>query len=51
MVLPNEHLSHILMYGSNVCNDVSNELIISETIQFIKQSGRFKKLEAFNQAT
>ena len=51
MVLPNEHLSHILMYVSNVCNDVSNELIISETIQFIKQSGRFKKLEAFNQAT
>ena len=51
MVLPNEHLSHILMYASNVYNGVSNELIISETIQFIKQSGRFKIFEAFNQAT
>ena len=50
MDLPKEHLSHILMYGSNVYN-VSNELIISETIQLIKRSGRFKKLEAFNQAT
>ena len=46
-VLPNEHLSYILMYGSNVYNGVCNELIIFETIQFIKKSGRFKKIEAF----
>ena len=46
-VLPNEHLAHILMYGSNVYNDISNEAIILETIQFIKKSGRFKKLQAF----
>ena len=46
-VLPNEHLSYILMYGSNVYNDVCNELIILETIQFIKKSRRFKNIEAF----
>ena len=40
-VLPNEHLSHILIYGSNVYN-VTNELIVSETIPFIKQSQRFQ---------
>ena len=48
-VLPNDHLTHILMYGSNIYNGVSNEAIIIETIQFIKKSERFKKLEAFDQ--
>ena len=46
-VLPNDHLVCILMYGSNVYNDVTNENIIKETILHIKQSGRFNKLEAF----
>ena len=46
-VLPNDHLCCILMYGSNVYNDITNENIIKETILYIKQSGRFKKLEAF----
>ena len=39
--------SCILMYGSNVYIGVTNENIIKETIIYIKQSGRFKKLEAF----
>ena len=47
-VLPNDHLTHILMYGSNVYNNVTNEFIINDTIQFIKKSGRFKKFEAFS---
>lgn len=47
-VLPNDHLTHILMYGSNVYNYVTNESIINETIYFIKKSGRFEKLEAFS---
>ena len=47
-ILPYDHLVNILMYGSNVYNSVSNELILTETIQFIRRSGRFKKLEAFN---
>ena len=47
-VLPKDHLTHILMYGSNVYNDVTNETILKETINFIKKSGRFEKLEAFS---
>ena len=66
MVLPNEHLSHILMYGSNVYNDNYNSIYktiwtLQETGRFkkldasrnwtLQETGRFKKLEAFNQAT
>jgi len=47
-VLPKEHLTQILMYGSNVYNNVTNNMIINETIYVMKKSGRFKKLEAFN---
>ena len=47
-VLPNEHLYNILIYGSNVFNNVTIELIISETIHFIKNSGRFKTFEVFS---
>ena len=46
-VLPKEHLLHILMYGSNIYNNITNKLIISQTIIFIRKSNRFKKLEAF----
>ena len=46
-VLPDEHLLHILLYGSNVYNSIANRLIISETIYFIRKSGRFRELEAF----
>ena len=47
IVFPGEHLLHILLYGSNVYNPVSNELIITETIIYIRNSGRFTDLEAF----
>ena len=46
--LPNERLLFISLYGSNVYNDITNELILSETIRYIKSSGRFKKMEAFD---
>ena len=46
-VLPNDHLTNILMCGSNIYNDVSNELILIETMHFIKKTGRFQKFEAF----
>ena len=46
-VFPDEHLYHILVYGSNVYNSVSNALILTETITYIRNSGRFTKLEAF----
>ena len=47
-VFPDEHLHHILIYGSNVYNSVSNRLILTETIIFIRNSGRFTNLEAFS---
>ena len=46
-VLPNEHLYYILVYGSNVYNSVSNRLILTETITYIRDTGRFTNLEAF----
>jgi len=45
-VLPNEHLTHLLMFGSNAYNNITNELIIKLTNSFIRK--RFKTLEAFN---
>ena len=47
-VLPDEHLHRILVYGSNVYNSVSNRSILTETITFIRNSGRFTNLEAFS---
>ena len=38
-VFPDEHLYHILVYGSNVCNSVSNGVIITETINYVIQDG------------
>ena len=47
-ILPNDHLTDLLLYGSEAYNDISNELILSETILFIFRSEWFKKLEAFS---
>ena len=46
-VLPSEHLVHILLYGSNVYNAVTDKLILNETITSIRNTGRFTTLEAF----
>ncbi len=47
-ILPKDHLTHLLLYGSRAYNDISNELILTETILFLYKSGRFKSLEAFS---
>ena len=47
-VLPDDHLLHILLYGSNMYNTIVNKLVIEATIKFIHQTGRFKYLEAFS---
>ena len=47
-VLPDDHLSDILLYGSKVYNDITNKLIIESTIRFIKSTKRFAVLEAFS---
>ena len=46
-VLPSDHLCNILVYGSNLFNSISNELIIHETIHYIGTTGRFTNPEAF----
>ena len=47
-ILPKEHLTDLLLYGSKAYNDISNELILTETILYIYKSERFKHLEAFS---
>ena len=47
-ILPEDHLTDLLLYGSKAYNDISNELILTETILFIYKSERFKHLEAFS---
>ena len=49
-ILPIDHLSHLLLYGSKSFNKISNDLILTETIIYIFKSKRFKTLEAFMQA-
>ena len=51
-VLPDDHLTHILMHGSNIYNDVSNEAIITETIVYQKirtfqETRRFSSVAVF----
>ena len=46
-ILPIDHLSHLLLYGSKSFNNISNDLILTETIVYIFKSKRFKTLEAF----
>ena len=48
-VFPNDHLTDLLLYGSESFNDVSNNLILNETIDFIFKSERFKTFEAYLQ--
>ena len=47
-ILPDQHLTNILLYGSNVYSKVTNKLILTETLEFIRKSGRFDILEAFS---
>ena len=47
-VLPHDHLTDILLFGSNVYNDVTNKLILKETISYIRKSKRFDDIEAFS---
>jgi hypothetical protein len=47
-VLPDDHLSDILLYGSKMYNEITNKLIIESTVRFIKNTKRFAVLEAFS---
>ena len=47
-LLQDDHLSNLLIYGSPAHNTVTNKLILESTIRFIKESKRFKVIEAFS---
>ena len=47
-VFPHNHLADILLYGSNVYNNVTNRLILHETISYLRKSQRFENIEAFS---
>ena len=47
-IFPKDHLSHLLLYGSKAYNDITNNLILNETIIFIFKTNRFKNFEAFS---
>ena len=47
--LPHSHLYQVLLYGSRVYNAITNKFILEATIRFIKESNRFKTLEAFSE--
>ena len=46
--LPHDHLTSILLYGSTSFNNITNRLILTISIHFIKASCRFNKSEAYN---
>ena len=45
-LLPSEHLTCILLYGSNVYSNITNKLLPTETIEFIRKYERFNNLGA-----
>ena len=47
-ILPREHLTNIILYGSNVYNKITNQMILVQTLEFIRKSERFKILETFS---
>ena len=46
-ILPNEHLNHLIMYGSNAYNSMCNKLILEQSLLYIRNTARFVKLEPF----
>ena len=47
-VYPDQHMCHILLYGSESFNNVANRMILESTIRYIKDSNRFKVYMTFN---
>ena len=47
-ILPCDHLTNIILYGSNVYNKISNNLILIETLECIRKSERFSVIEALS---
>ena len=47
-ILLREHLNNIILYGSNVYTKITNQMILVQTLEFIRKSERFKVLDAFS---
>ena len=47
-ILPHDHFTNLLLYGSTAYNGITNKLILEATIRYIKSTQRFIKLEAFS---
>ena len=47
ILLADDQLSSILLFGSPFFNNVTNKIILTSTIYFIKITGRFNKIEAY----
>ena len=47
-ILPRDHLNHIILYGSNVFNPISNKLIIEQTIKLYKTNWSFYKIRSIH---
>ena len=46
-VLPDSHLTNILLFGSPSFNNITNKIITNASLHYIKSTGRFKKIEAY----
>ena len=46
-ILPWDRLTNIILYESNVYNKIPNNLILIETLEYIRKSERFSVIEAF----
>ena len=40
--LPDDHLCDLLLFGSNAYNERANEMILTCTVEFVKQTKRFQ---------
>ena len=49
ILLTDDQLSSILLFGSPTFNDITNKIILTSTIHFIKITGRFNNIEAYTQ--
>ena len=47
-ILPRDHLTNIIICGSNVYSKIINKLIVIETLVYIRKSERFCVVEAFS---
>ena len=48
LILPHEYTKEIILNRSNAYDDITNRLILLETLNYIRKSKRFVEVEAFD---